>query len=192
MSDRIGVAHGEVSRSARRLARDPIQDAVDEPARLLGPELLGDLDRLVDGDLGGHLGVPEQLVDGRAQDVAVHGRHALEIPVLRGLGDEGVDLALVLLGPRRPAPRRRRASRHRQDAATRTRPRGEPARRPPHVELVEELEGDLARFPTPTHASLLPRPQAPDELGHLQGRPRRFLAAIATLPPARAQACSSV
>ena len=76
----------------------------------------------------------------------------------------------------------------------------------PHVELIEELEGGLARLPTPTHASssgwgasdgppIAPRTLAPrgsprhpgdseparllDELRHLQRGRRGFLSAIA-------------
>src|SRR5437899_12957222 len=74
---------------------DPVEDAVDESARLLRAELLGDLDRLVDRDLHRHLGCPEHLVDGRAENVAVYDRHAFEVPVLGVLPDDLVSSALV-------------------------------------------------------------------------------------------------
>src|SRR2546427_975861 len=54
-------------RTAYRTADD--QDPVDEAARLLRAELLGDLDRLADHDLGRRVVAPEHLVDGQAQDV---------------------------------------------------------------------------------------------------------------------------
>src|SRR5437879_13559482 len=81
-----------------QLPVDAVEHAVDEPARLRRAELLGDLDGLVDGDLARHRGLAEQFVDGHPQYIAVHHGHALEIPVLRALGDDRVDLRLLRLG----------------------------------------------------------------------------------------------
>src|ERR687891_904815 len=99
MSDRIAYRTTPPVSGGRgtMLAQDPVQHAVDEPARLGRPELLGDLDGLVDGGLGRHLGLPEQLVHRHPEDVAVHHRHAVEVPVLGVLREELVDLALLWL-----------------------------------------------------------------------------------------------
>ena len=75
---------------------DPVEDAVDEPARLGGAVPLGQLERLVDGDLGRDLGAEEHLVGAQPEDVAVDGGHAVEPPVLGHLRDHLVDLGLVL------------------------------------------------------------------------------------------------
>src|SRR5207253_3878619 len=64
------------------LLADAVEDAVDEAARLLGTELLCDLERLVDRHLGRHVGRPQELVDALPENVAVHDRHAVEAPVL--------------------------------------------------------------------------------------------------------------
>src|SRR5207244_1022088 len=138
---------------------DPVEDAVDEAARLLRAELLGDLDRLVDHDLRRHLGGAEDLIDGHTQNVAVHDRHALEDPVLGVLLDHLVDLGLVRL----------RAT----DERLGERPRlaGERMARPElllvrdgivlalKIELVEELESDFPGPPARAHLSGAARPQ---------------------------------
>src|SRR3972149_1679317 len=81
-----------------QLLADSVQHAIDEPARFSRAELLRPLEGLVDGHLGRDLDHPEQLENALAQDVPVHHRHAIEIPVLRVLGDHLVDLLLVELG----------------------------------------------------------------------------------------------
>src|SRR5262249_57862369 len=78
---------------------DPVEDAVDESARLGGGVPLGQLERLVEGDPRRYLGAVEHLVSPQPQDVAVDGRHAIEPPVLGDLGDHGIDPRLVLLDP---------------------------------------------------------------------------------------------
>src|SRR5687768_2877484 len=96
MSERIAY----FTRSGRgaQFPVDAVQDSVDEATRLGGPELLGDLDGLVDGDLAGHARLEEQLVDGQPQDVAIDDGHAVQVPVLGALRDALVDLALLSLG----------------------------------------------------------------------------------------------
>ena len=80
--------------------QEPVEDAVDEPARLGGAVPLGQLERLVDGDLGRHVGAEQHLVSPEPEDVAVDGGHPVEPPVLGHLGDQRVDPGLVLLDPR--------------------------------------------------------------------------------------------
>src|SRR5919201_1355626 len=98
ISDRMAYRTAGGSGGGPQLFADPVQNSVDEAARLLRAELLGDLDGLVDGDLGGHV-AGEQLVHGHAQDVPVHHGHPIEFPVLGVLPDELIRLFLILLGP---------------------------------------------------------------------------------------------
>jgi hypothetical protein len=123
-------------------------------AGLLRAELLRHFERFVDGDLRGHVGAPQELEDALAEDVAVDHGHALDLPVLRVLGDQLVDLPLVDLGAAHQ-------------------PLGEVAyleihgmARPElvevgdgrafilHVQLIEELEGELAGLATLAHQAL--------------------------------------
>src|SRR5262249_26359588 len=99
MSDRMAYRTAPASERSSQLASHAIENPVDEATRLLRAKLLGDLDGFVDGYLGGALGVPQQLVDGRSENVPIHRGHALEVPVLDRLGDERVDLALIQFGP---------------------------------------------------------------------------------------------
>ena len=148
--------------------------------------------------LGGRLAHPQELEDALAEDVPVDHRHPVELPVLRVLRDELVDLRLVELGAAHEPLRE----------LARVRIDGMP--RPElvevrlgvalalHVELVEELQRDLARLPALAHQRYLRR--------DVDRRPRaaRTNSAISsdasaassprlpTAPPARSHACSSV
>src|SRR5215470_730723 len=151
MSDSTAYRTGADSERRTEFFVDAIEQAVDESARLLGPELLGDLDRLVDRDLRRHLGRPQELVDRQPEDVAVDDGHPLEVPVLRELRDRVIDLRLVRL----------HAADERIAEGTRVVVDGMP--RPEllvvrnrivvavEVELVQELEGDLAGLPALAH-----------------------------------------
>src|SRR3990172_8430131 len=144
---------------------DPIQDAVDEPAGLLGAELLRHLDGLVDGHLGRDVRRPEQLEDAGAEDVAIHHGHPLQVPVLGVLGDQLVDLLPVehrppqkdftkrahLGVPRVPVPELLRG--------------GGRIRLPPQIELVEELQRHLPRLPALTHGAAPPGTRIPPSPG---------------------------
>src|SRR5262249_15355990 len=79
-----------------QLARDVIEHAVDERRRLLAAEPSRDLNRLVQGDGGGHLGPPEELERRQTKQAQVDARQARQAPVLRALGDERVDALAVL------------------------------------------------------------------------------------------------
>src|SRR5919106_2367630 len=223
MSDRIAYrTSGPASGGGGTMfAQDAVQHAVDEPARLRCPELLGDLDRLVDGGLRRHLGLPEQLVHRHAQDVAIDHGHAVEVPVLGVLGQERVDLALLLFAAahqgfgeglglgidRAPLP---------ELALVRHRILGRV-----QIELVEELQGHLSRLSPASHDDYLRRGRLrgvtpPGGAGRGPPCPRCRSPAVLsspccctnaaisiaasaascprlpTSPPARAHACSSV
>src|ERR1051326_2034647 len=151
MSERTAYRTSARLRGRPQLAMDAIENAVDEPARLRGAELLGDLDGLVDHDLGGRLRAPAHLVAGEPQDVAVDGRHPLEVPVLGEPRDDVVDLLL----------RRLRAAhelvRELARVVVERVPRPELRRLRPgvalplEVQLVEELERDFTRLAPPCH-----------------------------------------
>src|SRR5437667_2663509 len=82
------------ARSSRRRGH-AAKDAVDESARLVARKSLRQLDRLVDRRLGRHLAVDRDLVDGDPEDDAVDLRHLLELPVLRRLAQDGVELVAI-------------------------------------------------------------------------------------------------
>src|SRR5262245_20297901 len=104
MSDRMAKRMATLGRGGtlgRRpeLFVDAVEDSVDEAAGLVGAELLGDLERLVDRDLRRNRLHPEELEDSLAEDIAIHHGHAVEFPVLGVLRDDLVDLRLVELRP---------------------------------------------------------------------------------------------
>ena len=74
-----------------------VEDAIDESARLGGAIPLGQLKRLVDGDLGGYLGAEQHFVGPKAENIAVDCGHSVQPPVLGDLGDHRVDPRLMLL-----------------------------------------------------------------------------------------------
>src|SRR5262245_46245657 len=188
---------------------DAVEDAVDEAARLTGPELLGDLDGLVDDDLGRGVGAPAELVDREAQDVAVDDRHAVEVPVFGEAGDGLVDA---------------RSRRHRpayELVGKLARLAVEGMKAPElvglgrgigltlQVQLIQKLQGDLPGFAPPTARATHRRFRAASR--GLAGRRRPARAAardvptnsaissaasaasaprLPTAPPARAHACS--
>src|SRR5262245_1838441 len=137
---------------------DAVEHTVDEAARLFRPELLGDLDRFVDGDLRWYVIGPQQLVDCQPEDVAIDHGHPLEIPVLGELRDHLVDLRLVRLGAAH------------EGVAEQVSLLVDRMARPElglvsagvvlavQVELVQELERDLARLPAAAHLSGSLRP----------------------------------
>src|SRR3989338_8490441 len=71
---------------------DGVQDAVDELAGFGVAEPLGQLDGLVDADFWGDPFLMQQLEGPEPQDVPVNHRHALDVPVVRMAGDDGVDV----------------------------------------------------------------------------------------------------
>ena len=70
---------------------DAAQNAVDKARGLVGAKGLGKLHGLIDGH--GHRDVVllDHLVEGKAQDVAVHDGHAEEAPACRAGTNHGVD-----------------------------------------------------------------------------------------------------
>src|SRR6267142_1317220 len=156
MSERTAYRTRGSDRGAKFFVH-PVQDAVDEPARLLGPELLGDLDGLVDRDLRRHLRRPQELVDGEPEDVAVDDRHPLEIPVLRELREDVVHLSLIRPG----AVNERVGERARivVDGMARPELLAVWARIvvAVEVELIQELERDFASFPALAHGATASR-----------------------------------
>src|SRR5262249_24944092 len=100
---------------------------------------------------GWHVGTPQELEDSLAQDVAIDHGHALDLPVLRVLRDQLVDLALVELGATHQSlgelaylgvhgvPRPELVEVRDRRALVL------------HVQLVQELEGELAGLATLAH-----------------------------------------
>src|SRR6185369_1298063 len=179
---------------------DAVEDAVDEAARFLRAEFLGDLDRLVDDDLRGGFAHPEELEDALPEDVPVDHRHPVELPVLGVLRDELVDLRLVQLGAAdEPLGELARVRIDRM-------PRPELAEvrlgiaLALHVELIQELERHLAGLPAPAHAyPLRDADRRPPRVWVARTNSAISMEASAassprlpTEPPARSQACSSV
>jgi hypothetical protein len=81
-----------------------IQDAVQEVGALVVAEFLADLQGLVDDDREGDFRNEHQLVEAQPQQVAVDGRHAVDLPVLSVLGQGLVDLREVRVDPVHQAP----------------------------------------------------------------------------------------
>src|SRR5262249_9696595 len=135
------------------LPPDPVEETVDEAGGLLGRKAPRDLERLLDGDVRRDLDAPEQIQDPSPKDVAVHDRHAVELPVLGEARDQLVDLRLVgldapdegvgerpyVVGGRLPPPERV--------------DHGPRIRVAPDVQLIKELEGALASLAAPTHGA---------------------------------------
>src|SRR5438105_4241562 len=84
--------------SSRRCCH-PAEDPVDEPARLIAGKRLGQLDRFVDRGLGRHLAIDGDLIDGDAQDDAIHLGHLVQLPVLRRLAHDRVEPLAILDNP---------------------------------------------------------------------------------------------
>src|SRR5262245_49773296 len=150
MSERTAYRNGR-SGGGPQLAMDAIEDPVDEAPGLLGPELLGDLDRLVDGHLGRYLGRAQELVDGQPQDVAIDHGHPLELPVLGALPDHAIDA--VLVGAHAPHDSAGELSRllvHGMPGPE-LRLVGRGIGVPAQIELIQELEGDLPSLASPAH-----------------------------------------
>src|SRR5260370_17504229 len=80
------------------LLEQTVKQPVDEAPRLLGAELLGELDGLVHYHQLRSLALVKHLVDRQAQDVAVDRRHALQPPVVGLAADHRVDLLAVIDG----------------------------------------------------------------------------------------------
>src|SRR5437667_9088569 len=175
---------------------DAVEDSVAEAARLLRAELLRHLERLVDGDLGRHVTGPENLEDAFAQDVPVHHRHALELPVLRVLGDQLVDLLLVELGPAHEGlgeiPYLDVHGMARRELAE-VRPGRALAL---DVQLVEQLERQLAGLAALAHQRrrFAARPALSSRLQATISSTARAASSprCPTGPPARSHACASV
>src|SRR5262245_28543425 len=156
---------GALRRRRRTLAGGPelfvhaVEDAVDEPARFLRAELLRDLDRLVDHDPGRRLAHPQELEDTLSENVAVDDGHPVDVPVLRVLRDHLVDLPLVQLrAPHQGFAEFPRVRVHRMPGPELVEMRLGIALAL-HVELVQELERNLARLSSTTHS--YPRRVAP-------------------------------
>src|SRR5688572_27683317 len=172
---------------------DAIQDPVDEAAGLVGAELLRDLERLVDRHLGRHAGRPAQLEDRLPEDVAVHHRHPLELPVLRVALDQLVDLGLVALGPAHEGfGELPRLGIHRMPHPEVVEVRlGLPLALDVH--LVEELERELPRLAPAAHQRPAFRPRSERSQPAISSAARAASSPrLPTTPPARSHACSSV
>src|SRR5215212_1709237 len=70
-----------------------------ERRSLLTGEPRGELDGLVDGDLGRDIVDVEHLVEREAQYGAVYGAHAMHRPSFGDLGEHGIEVFLLLLDP---------------------------------------------------------------------------------------------
>ncbi len=70
----------------------PVEDAVDERGRVGRAVAAGQLDGLVEGDVGRRVGRVQQFVGAQAEDVAIDGGHARQPPVLGGRGQPPVDV----------------------------------------------------------------------------------------------------
>src|SRR5712664_693829 len=154
---------------------DPIQHAVDEGGGFLGPEFLAQLDRLVQGDTHRDVGAAEDLVHRQPEDVAVHPRHALQLPVGAALLDDRVDLAALRLDAAHQligeAPGDLvgvlEVREHAPDGVARV-----PAAQ---VELVKRLQGTFARFGPRSHSIL---PSDPQRMDLLDARQRDLAALV--------------
>src|SRR5713226_9617802 len=78
---------------------DATQHAVDEASRLVAREGLGELDRFVDGGFGRYAAVDRDLVYGDTKHDAVHLGHLVELPVVGGLAEDGVQFLPVGYDP---------------------------------------------------------------------------------------------
>src|SRR2546422_8943752 len=78
-----------------QLVEHGVQDSVDELSAVLRAEGLGDLDRLVDGDLGGNVGKIKKLADAHLQKELVDDRDPVVLPVSDLCLDEAFDFRLV-------------------------------------------------------------------------------------------------
>src|SRR6185295_13303102 len=176
-----------------QLSVDAIEKSVDEPAGLPGAELLGDLEGLVDRDLGRNLHHPHQLEHALAEDIAIHHRHAVEIPVLGELRDDLVDLLLMLLGaPHQRLDEAAHLAVHRVPGPELVQV-GLGAGRVLQVELVEQLGRQLARLPALAHQRVRAVPRRAWSQPAISSTARAASAPrLPTEPPARSQACSSV
>src|SRR5262245_40469252 len=176
-SDRMAYLTGGAYSGGTQLPIDPVEHTIDEATRFAGAELLRDLDGFVDGDLGRHARLAEQLVHGDAQNVAVDDGHTLQIPVLRRLRDDGVDLRLLQLG----AAHKRSRERPRLLVHRMTLPEVGLERRGVGgarlVELIEELQRDLPSLAPLSHGpsaiSRMRSSPAPPPPPPLRGSPRR-------------------
>src|SRR6266540_1006332 len=65
-----------------------VEDAVDEAPAVLGAELFGDVHRFVDAHHRGDIVPMQHLIDRQAENVAVHGGDARQLPVLAVFADE--------------------------------------------------------------------------------------------------------
>src|SRR6185436_14002358 len=168
----------------RRAQPNVVQDPVDERAGVLGGELLGDVDRLVDRDEGRDILAVEEFVGGQPQDVAVDRRHALELPVLGDLLDLAVDL-----GPLLAAAVDELAGEVEHLGVARGRRQGlvdlVEDLVPAEVELVHELESQLAGLGALSHNFFISEAISSAAIAAL--RP-----ALPILVPARSIACSIV
>ena len=79
----------------RRSRTDRAEDAVDEAGRVGAAVLLGDLDRLVDRDLGRDVVAVLDLVQRDPHHVALQRRDPVELPALAWRGDLRVELLAV-------------------------------------------------------------------------------------------------
>src|SRR5262245_15438441 len=88
---------------------DPVEESIDELARLLSPIFLRPFDGFVQDYLGWGLRLKE-LVGGQAQNRAVDHAHPRDLPVDRHRLDLGVDLWKLFQGPARELVRQRHDS----------------------------------------------------------------------------------
>ena len=176
-------------------SRMPLMKRLDS----LRAELLGDLDGLVDGDLGRDVGLPQELV-ARARRRMLRSTTAIRSrsQCSAYCGDQLVDLAPGAAWCRARAPRRSsRASGSTGCRAQNSSSCGAGSPSPVHVELVEELERDLPGL-SRRLVPLRRRPPSDASAWRARTRPSRAPPRAAssprlpTAPPARSHACSSV
>jgi hypothetical protein len=87
-----GTDRGRGGTDSRCHQHDLPQHPVDEPWRLVGGQLLGQLDRLVDGDGLGHVVGVQQFPHRDAQECPVHGGQPFQRPALQVRTDQVVDM----------------------------------------------------------------------------------------------------
>src|SRR5438270_643032 len=58
-----------------------VENAIDEFAAVLSGKFFGDVHRLIDADHRWDVVAMKHLIDGEAENISVHGRHAVQVPV---------------------------------------------------------------------------------------------------------------
>ena len=133
---------------------------------------------------GRHVRDVQHFVDGHAQDVAVHGRDAVQLVIRRQFLDALVDPLAVLQHAAGSVPRRRCASWRPPRACSRTPPgsrrarAGPPGSNPSGTNTGRRPRGPRGVYPCGTSRSQGAASQVGHGLHHARGGARRFGAAV--------------